>query len=293
MLYYIIMKRLIKRSSSIAIFAFFILLVLLNVIPLYIILAGLLSPYRGLGLAGLAFPYLWPFFLLLAAIDISSGIGLIITKRHITASWKTICYVTLLFATLHAGLGVLGLYWKISGTPNQISGDDAIALVGGCDVTSVIWEPYKDPIFPWEESESLLHTDRQDYNIDDLNRKKPLGFRLVAESNFDAIIESARSVQERCNYEFNFGKGTNGFSRKDNWMDITLNEAADLVRNCAIEDVQYTDMNYSSVGIPTGIELWTKANPQHINVRKELKDETSTIFSEARKSCPTVKIMEL
>jgi hypothetical protein len=187
------MEKLIKRLATITISAFFVFLILLNLIPIYLIISAFGSNY--ISYAALAFPSFASFFLSLATIDIFSIVFFIIASKQIYGRWKTLSYVAFLLPALYAGLGFLGLYWEQSLSPDQITLREAAALIDGCDITSLKKDSY--------ENRTRLHTDRRDYVMEDQkNGKVSLGVRFVAEMDFNALMESGRSVQERCSYKF-------------------------------------------------------------------------------------------
>jgi hypothetical protein len=52
------------------------------------------------------------------------------------------------------------------------------------------------------------------------------------------------------------------------------------------------DVDNYTLGMPTGIRLWSQLKPKNINVMEHLKDETLTIFHEAKRKCPDLKVIE-
>jgi hypothetical protein len=182
---------------------------------------------------------------------------------------------------LFVGLATLPAYMKT--IPILISREEALKQINACNVDNLNrYSNAKGARISFEEGK---------YATDDL----PARNYTIANSDFDALLDAARAVKDRCGYNFDgFISSVQGFRKEYHSVYITIDQAAKLLNSCTVDKVIYSDPDVLHLkyitGMPTGIELWSKEKPWGIYVKKDLKAATLPIFFEAKKKCPNLEI---
>lgn len=291
----------INKTFKVIFYIIFIIniILLLGILFVYYLLLNAKGP-GAIGLIGFGFIYnsIRSYILYLAIVDLAIILFFIINNYNVLKikALKYLIFLPIPIFYIYIYNPLIVAY--IPFYPAAIPREKMINYINDCNVVEL-------HNMNNEHLSIFVEFDTDDeVGVHDQNNKQ---YIMVKNGDFDAYLNAASQVKERCGYETEYIPYGNfiGFKRVFHPVFVSIERLDEVLSSCNIKEAAYpirnsyyyTELESESpedhkgiVGKPTGIIVNYKERPQWIYIKEELKSITFSTVKEAMNKCPNLKL---